>query len=96
MVEFAVVLCIQQTKDTKMNEVVTRGPLFKNNVNASKDGNLNSNKGLYEQSIRKTKRYSTTQKIDLAALLLFTLFYILFNIVYFSYYMQLSKKFSQV
>ena len=90
MFEFAIVVFIKQIEDGNTKQVsISKGPLFDNSNYSSK--NLNPESDAYleteENIIPNIKRYSTTQKIDAFALVLFMLMYIIFNTVYFAHYM---------
>ena len=90
MFEFAIVLFIKQIEDINTKQVsISRGPLFNKPDYSSKNIDRESNTYLEtgENIIPNIKRYSTTQKIDAFALVLFMLMYIMFNTVYFAHYM---------
>ena len=74
--------------DTNGTDIRARGAFFDGKPYSSKLGNLDLRKRFCkdETPLRKLKLYSVTEKIDLAALLLFVFLYGIFNAVYFSQY----------
>ena len=74
--------------DTNGNEIRARGAFFDGKPYSSKLVNLDLSKRVCkdETHLRILKICSDTEKIDLAALLLFVFLYGVFNAVYFSQY----------
>ena len=89
VIEFAIVLCIKKRMDTRGSRVSSRGPLVDKKLYLSKCLKLESKEQLNKDDTHthKLKYYSTTEKIDLTALFLFMVLYVMFNTVYFSQYM---------
>ena len=88
VVEFAIVLCIKKLTDTNENQVTARRPLFDGKTRSLKDRIPDSNQVCYNDKAlnRNQKDYSTTDRIDLAALLFFMFLYSIFNAAYFFHY----------
>ena len=86
VVEFAIVLCVKKCIDKKENQVAAKGQFFDGKSYSSKTVNLHLNKKCDkgQDSVHTSKRYSSTEKVDLASIILFTAVYIVFNIVYFT------------
>ena len=81
MIEFAIVLCIKNINELHENKMQPMGPLFH-----GKSGLMDG-----ESRTSKLKRLSSSQKIDYISLVIFMVFYALFNIAYFAHFMNIHE-----
>ena len=89
MIEFAIALCIKNINDLDANKMHPMGPLFNGKSNLVESESTESNNG--ESRTSKLKRLSTSQKIDYISLVIFMIFYALFNIGYFCHFMNIHE-----
>ena len=96
MIEFAVLLHLRRTTEQKvMHEMVSSGKSFSNNKSENNIAEelIKIDKPIFqvEDTIKKERRkfLSKSHKIDYAALIVFMLLFIVFNGIYWLYYMLL-------
>ena len=87
MIEFAIAIIIDRRYAEK-TVAPADGPLFKDKENSKEHTRLQTsevseNAGI---SMIKTKACSVTEKLDLTALVAFTVSYFIFNCIYFGHY----------
>ena len=88
MIEFAIVLCIKNINELHENKVQPMGPLFHGKSGLMELESTGSiSKG--ESRTSKLKRLSSSQKIDYISLVIFMVFYAVFNIAYFAHFMNI-------